>query len=350
MENATQILNTSSLIQPSQSDFFAELYSDTWLKQFTIVIFFFGSAFGLIFELGIIWYERNGDHNYRTVVNQLFSTTSWMVVFWILLVYIPQGVRYLAGPLNATYCAIHIFLNTFFVSCMVLMVDCIIFVRCIFIFKFSSFAVANDNLIASFLQVTTMSISFWVAITRHMNFDKMPLQYFMCSGNNPGEQKGSASSEPTATNTFNYIILGPTLLLHIFVLFCITKIFLYQRTTEQRSKSIELGRLDTTQNDNERRQVAWNDNTHQRVSNLRKSMIDLTSHTLCLIFPLIYAIVVMVVSRKDPDEFNQYQNRWFAYFTQIIGSALAMLGILVSYYAKNTSVAHAIWQKITKKN
>ena len=137
MENVTE--NPASYIHTDQSDFFAELYSDTWLKQLTIAFFFLGTIVGLFSELGIIWYERNGDHNYRTVVNRLFSTISWILVFWILLVYIPQGVRYLVGPLNETYCTIHIFLKTFFVCSAVLTVDSVTFLRYIIIFKFNRF-------------------------------------------------------------------------------------------------------------------------------------------------------------------------------------------------------------------
>jgi len=187
-------------------------------------------------------------------------------------------------------------------------------------------------------------------MARHMSFDRMPLHYFMCSGNNPDEDNEVTSLESTTANTFNYIILGLTLILHIFVFCCITKIFLYQRTTEKRSKCIELGRLDTTQNDGERRDIAWNENKHKRASNLPKSMADLTTQILGLIFALIYAIVNIVVNQKDPEEFNQNQNRWLAYFTEILASALAILGILAQYYARNTSVARAIWQKMAKKN
>ena len=350
MGNMTQIFNASSFIQPPETDFFDELYSDTLLKQFTIALFFLGSIFGLISEFGVIWYERNGDYNYRTVVNQLFSTVSWIVVFWILLVYIPLGIRYLVGPLNATYCTIHIFLRTFFISCIVLMVDCIIFLRCIFIFKFSSFAVADDNFIATFLQMTIIWLSVWVATAQYMSFDQMPLWYFMCSGNNPVEGNGVPSAGTTTANTFNYIILGLTIILHIAVFFCIAKIFLYQRTTEQKSKRIELGRMDITQRDGERRTVTWEDARNKQASNLPKSMADLTTQILCLIFALLVSIVQMVMAGKTPDELNEYQNRWLVYFTQIIAGAVAILGISAQYYAKNKALPRAIWRSLRQMN
>ena len=106
MDNSSQVSNTTELDVKTE-DFFVELYSDTNLKRVTIILFFVGTVLGVIFETGIIWYERNGDHNYRTVLNQLFSTISWFVICYTFLVYIPEGIRYLIGPLNLTWCGIY---------------------------------------------------------------------------------------------------------------------------------------------------------------------------------------------------------------------------------------------------
>jgi hypothetical protein len=140
-------------------------------------------------------------------------------------------------------------------------------------------------------------------------------------------------------------------MLHIGVFFCLTKIFLYQRTTEKKSNHIELGRMDTTHNDGERKEDnKWKDNKAQKASNLPKSMADLTTQILCLIFALICSIVNIVITGKTPDEFNEYRNRWLPYFSQIIAFALAMLGISAQYYAKNMSLPRAIWRNLRQKN
>ena len=87
-------INTSNSAVILEKDFFEELYSSTWLKQFTIAVFFVAAFGGLILEAGIIWYEKHGNHHYRTVINQLFSTISWLVVAYICFVYMPEGARY----------------------------------------------------------------------------------------------------------------------------------------------------------------------------------------------------------------------------------------------------------------
>ena len=71
----------------TETDFFNDLYSDSSLKQATMAIFYTATIFGLILEFGVIWYERGGgNQRYRTAINQLFSTLSWIVVSYILFV------------------------------------------------------------------------------------------------------------------------------------------------------------------------------------------------------------------------------------------------------------------------
>ena len=118
-------LNESSSTNEPE-DFFKEMYSDSGMKRMTIWIFFFGSILGIILPVGIIWYERNGYHNYRTVLNQLFSTVAWITISYIVLVYIPEGIRYLIGPLPSTFCDLHHFLKNFLVCCFMLLFDGII--------------------------------------------------------------------------------------------------------------------------------------------------------------------------------------------------------------------------------
>ena len=146
----------SNLNVTSENEFFVDLYSNTGLKQLTVTIFFFGAILGLLLECGIIWYEKYGNHPYRTAINQLFSTISWLVISYIVFVYIPDDVRYLIGPLNENFCDVHCFLKNYIFTCIILTLDCIILLRYIFVFKLSNFAIINDDLIARFLQSTVI--------------------------------------------------------------------------------------------------------------------------------------------------------------------------------------------------
>ena len=240
-------------------DFFEDLYSDSSLKQFTIGIFFFGAILGVISEIGIIWYERNGDHNYRTVLNQLFSTISWVTISYLVLVYIPEGIRFLNGPLPELFCDFHNFLKNFLTCCFILLFDSIICLRYIFIFKWGKFSVFDENLVAIFVQVSILTLSLWMALVKKISIGRNPLNYYMCCGKNPDE--GNTAEEKN-TVIRKYDTTGILVILSFALhLIASTKIFLYQRNMEKRSDNVVLGRMnDKYASENGRNQgpeVAW---------------------------------------------------------------------------------------------
>ena len=353
MSNFREKENISTPTNIVDDDFFKELYSNSGLKEVTIAIFFFGTFLGLLSVFGIIWYERCGNHNYRTAINQLFSTSSWIIVAYILLVYIPEGTRYLTGPLNETYCDINNFLKNFLCCCHVLALDCIIVVRYIFIYKQTNFGVVNDDLITAFLQISIVALSLWLAIVKRMSVGRKPLNYYMCSGKNPDEANDN-STLVSVTRKFDTtgILVCVSFVLHIFVF---TKIFIYQRKTEKMTQNIELGRMDIPNNGTSKRQrnIAWpsNDEKQNTISlrrhgNIPKSMADLTTQILSLTFFGFIGITTAVMNWTIPEELNEYQNRWLAYSNQIIAIAVAILGISAQYYANNASLPKAIWKKL----
>ena len=328
----------------SEQDFFADLYSSSVLKQLTITIFFVGVIFGLMLELGIIWFERNGNQPYRTVINQMFSTISWHVVAYILFVFIPDGIRYLVGPLHATYCDIHLFLKNFLCVCVILTLDCIILLRYIFIFKLSNFAVLNDNLIASFLQMTILLLSFWMTVVKRISVGRMPLNYFMCSGQDPNAQWEEEFPNTTIRKfDTTSILVVISIILNLFVFI---RIFLYQRKMEQQTKNIELGRINKNGRGEHERNLAWQNDNQRNLRNIPKSMADLTTQTLCLIFQITFVVVNVAMNRIEPMELNQSENRWLAYYIQIIGIAIAIVGISFQYYVKDNSLREAIWRSL----
>ena len=349
MDNSTQIYNTTELGVKNE-DFFEELYLDTNLKRITIIFFFVGIFFGVVFESGIIWYERNGDHNYRTVLNQLFSTLSWFVICYTFLVHIPEGIRFLIGPLNLTWCGIHTFLKNFMVCCFLLASDSIVCLRYLLIFKWTRISIFDDNFLATFLQLSILVVSFWMILIEHMSTRNIPLSYYLCTGKAPsGHNKSTLESYNPEKFDTTALIVFVSFLLHIFTA---AKIFFYQRKLEKLSNNIEMGQLSGTAAENDRtgnqRRLAWvnnQPNQAKKISNISKSMADLTTQLLCLTFLLAERIVDLVMNKTEPSDLNKYQNRWLVYFNPLMFS-FGAIGICGQYYVRNTAMRNAIWRKI----
>ena len=325
-------------------DFFAEMYSDSTLKQLTIGIFFFGSIVGVLSEIGIIWYERNGDHNYRTVLNQLFSTISLVTLSYLVFVYIPDGIRYLNGPLPPTFCDIHNFLKNFFGNCFILLLDCIICLRYIFIFKWGKYSVFDENFVASFVQISTLALSFWMALVKKMSVGRKPMNYFMCCGKNPNE--GNVGEEDDGIKR-QYDTTGILALLSFTLhLIVSAKIFLYQRRMEKREDIVELGQLNNRNNQGSNEDWGNRRQVRRKSSNFPKSMADLTTTMFSLSYSLVLAIATTAMNQTSPVDLNQYQNRWLAYFNQIIAFSFAISVICIQYYARNVAIRNAIWRNL----
>ena len=344
MDNITMFNKSTQTNFTTEHDFFKDLYSDSGLKQVTMAIFYTGVLFGWILDFGIIWYERvGGNQRYRTAINQLFSTVSWIVVSFIFFVYIPEGARFLVGPLDPTICDFHVFLKNFFSACFILTFDCITLLRYVFIFKLSNFAVINDDLIAKFLQLTILLLSVWIATVKRMSVGRMPLAYSICAGKDPDEVQSISRPDKVIYkfDTPAFLVAASV----IFNVFVFIKIFLYQRKMEQSIQNIELGRIKPSQNDTSI--VAWsNPNARKIISNVPKSMADLTTQILCLLFLMANLAMIVARDRIDKTELNNYENRWLTYYIQIIGFAVANLGICIIYYVKNDTVPKAIWKAI----
>ena len=338
----------------SENDFFADMYSDSVLLKGTLATFFIGTVLSLVSMSGLIWYERFGNHRYRTVINQLFSTLSWIVVWYILLVYIPEGTRYMIGPLNGTFCEFHNLFKNALIACFLVTLDCISLLRHAFIFNWKHFAVVNDDLIARFLNGTIALLGLWVATVKRLSFGKMHIHYFLCAGKNPNEENERNGRQMTNLkfNTTGLVVCISAVLL----VFVSTKTFLYQRKLEKQTQKIRLGLIDPSQRNNDKHIIqkgnareAWPDNTIDNRISFSKSMIDFTTQILCMMFFIIGSIIQLILVSLEPKELNQYKNRWYAYYIQIISLPIAITGISLLYYSRNIAVSKAIWRRIKEQ-
>ena len=90
-------------LRGADKDYFNKLFLQSNIKTVSIVTFFFVSTMTLILMFGIIWYEKNGRFRYRTVINRLGSSICWLTVWFTLLIYVPEGIRLMIGPLRLRF-------------------------------------------------------------------------------------------------------------------------------------------------------------------------------------------------------------------------------------------------------
>ena len=339
-------MSNSSLSFDGDGDFFAVMYSDASWNIVTIATLIIGALIGLISTLGIIWYERNGNHRYRTVINQMFSTLSWIVFWYIAVVYIPDGARFLIGPLHYSICEWIYLLKNFLIGSFLLSLDCIILLRYIFIFKWKKFAVINDDLIATFFNLSIVVLSCWMVVVQRLTYRRMPLLYFMCTGKSPVEDVDSKDNFLPNIEKINFIeiLVYASFALHVIIL---TKIYLYERRMEKAAENIQLGTLDISDYNNvQGKRIALSAPKTPKTTNMTKSMIDFTTQMSCLLFLVMIASVnITVKDNIEPSKVNQNKYRWFAYFHQI-GITVGIILISLIYCVKNRQIFNGVLKRI----
>ena len=106
-------------------------------------------------------------------------------------------------------------------------------------------------------------------------------------------------------------------------------------------QSNDIGRLNNPANANQ----VQSQEARKRASNIPRSMIDLTTQILFVLLNIVFVVITVVMSQINPSELNEYTNRWLAYFIQIIGVALGIVGTALHYYVKNFSDLKNFWME-----
>ena len=138
-----------------------------------------------IFLFSIIWYEKFGTDNRRTLLNKLHVCGCWCSLEYIMLAQPIDIIRYLYGPLPKHLCLLAriiksaIFFQTF------LYFDLIVVTRYAYIFWLKNPVGFDDNFLFLFLNLWVMMISYLSKFAQHMTMSRQTMSYYFCCGTDP---------------------------------------------------------------------------------------------------------------------------------------------------------------------
>ena len=141
------------------NDFFAEVYKIRPSIIIGEILVFLSTCLLIPIFCSIIWYEKFGSDNKRTVLNKLAASICWCAILIEILVQIPEWIRYCFGPLPSFFCYLHlVFTNTLAIQVM-LIFDAISILRYIFIFWLKNPYSFCDDFWTVFLNLWMFSFS-----------------------------------------------------------------------------------------------------------------------------------------------------------------------------------------------
>ena len=94
---------------------------------------------------GIIWFERFGTDQKRTIVNKFVSQGVWAVVIILPMIILSDIFRYTLGPLPAQFCFFQVVFKNYFFTQSLCFLDAMIAARYALIFWTKNPSSVNDD-------------------------------------------------------------------------------------------------------------------------------------------------------------------------------------------------------------
>jgi hypothetical protein len=167
----------------SSSNFFQGFYDHKLSNTLSVIFSTVGTLLLIPLLYGIIWYEKYGSYNKRTLLNKFVSAWCWASIEYILLCQIPNIARHIFGPMSQINCRIQMHLELNVSVQILLILDGIIFGQYFFIFWLKNPVAFKDDFWSLFLNIWIVMFSVISPIAFFMVSSKQPLMYYICIGN-----------------------------------------------------------------------------------------------------------------------------------------------------------------------
>ena len=153
--------------ESSDLNFYASLTDDKTSLTVCLTFAISVSIVVPIFLYGIIWYDRCGTDNKRTLLNKFTSLACWAGIEYLVFVQTSENVRYLFGPLPTKFCFFARIIRSVIFTEMLLFVDLIVLSKYFYIFWIKNPAGFDDGFWASFLNLSVKLSSILSMTTWH---------------------------------------------------------------------------------------------------------------------------------------------------------------------------------------
>jgi hypothetical protein len=168
-----------------KNDFFSTLTEDKQTKGICLSFAVISLLTFPILAYSIIWYEKYGTDNKRTMINKFFSMICWSAIENWILVQSSEILCYIIGPLPSNFCFfIRIFRSANFYQ-FLLYADLAMISRYVYIYCLKNPAGFNDDFWAYFFNMWVKICTLISMMVYHSLLTYQPSNYYICAGKNP---------------------------------------------------------------------------------------------------------------------------------------------------------------------
>jgi hypothetical protein len=309
------LLNTSncSMSVEVKEKCYKELFENSPTKIVVILFSVIFTSFNIILPYGVVWYERFGTDNKRTLMNKLVSNVCWTLIQFVLICQTGDIIRYTIGPFPVYLCTIFQVVRTAMKVQLLLILDIMQITRYIFIFKLKNPSAVHDDFWSSFINLWVFGYGLASSFVTFFVNGRKPLMYYIC-----------ADMDMTSSMNYSQRTYGVTEVFSLFVHVVIqARIWHYKATLKQKEPKALIG---SKQNNN--------------------SLSNFTTNLISILGFCVFVFLTMKANSMTNLDVKEFPNSLFMQIFQLIAINMFGLTLSVVYYIKHKIMAKAIYLSV----
>ena len=299
---------------------FEGLLQNRMSKILAILFSFFTMPFVVALFYGIVWYERFGTDNNRTLINKLLASQCWAFIQYYCVCQTFEGINFLIGGLPGFICFGQVVMKNSYKTQFLLFFDSSIWVQYLFIFWVKNPAAVNDDFWSYFVSIWIAGFSLLFNFAKFHVPHRQPINYYICSACLP-ELDWSLPSHFGAH-------------IEVFTIFTILIIKL----------KIHYFRSNQVENEMTKRSIFLKNFSLNAIN--RSSISSFTTNLTGLLIMSSFVYFGLKLNQMKPTQLNEYPNYLYVYFFNLILPNVVGLFVTGLFYSKMSAMRESIMSEL----
>jgi hypothetical protein len=319
--------NTTSTVESCKYQHFCGFDSDTKYKIAFMLFAFVGNFFNFFMFCGIIWYERFGTDNKRTLMNKIVSLLCYNGVFYMTVTFFVDFGNYFYGPLSKSICLLIQVFRNLIKSNSLMFLNVLIVTKYVLIFCLKNPTSVNDDFWAFFIGLLTVFFNLLLNFTVLSLPQKHSLFYYACTDIDPKVDEDLGKSKVPGFEVLTCLFLHVLIILRI-------KIF------KAKSGPKVAPSTNTT---------LPSSSSHVHAKTEIQTLADIASNVCIIIWSVFYLHLQVKVNSLTLAEVNSYPHYLYMFAYHFGCPTVTNFLIALMYYIRHAPLRKKVISEIKEK-
>ena len=298
--------------------FFADATSKTLFFAFSLSL----NVINTLLFYGIIWYERFGTGNKRTLLNKIVSLICWNAIVSIIGTFIDDLLTFFFGPLCNQVCLFFQMFRNIIKTDTLLFFDALVISKYVLIFCLKNPISVNEEFWSCFIGLIVVLFSCIFNFGLLVLPQKHSLYYYACADINP------EVDQHLKKNFSAQIEVALCLIIHVAIIIRI-KVFKAKSKLTVSSNSVQ-----------DCKSPIFHLNIMEKVT-----IFDMAGNLVVIIWASFYVTLQMKVNTMTRVEANTYPNYLYLYSYHFAVAAVNKFILSFAYYARHAPMRKTLWSE-----